>query len=89
MGTLFNLARTLVLIPTKNKNAIWKSPNTRRLKVKQLRIKTNPNFQLVNKSSRIGPHEILQSSMIDTVFYLLVKNNKGKGGGVGVKTEGG
>ena len=27
--------------------------------------------------------------MIDTVFYLLVKNNKGKGGGVGVKTEGG
>ena len=59
------------------------------MKVKQLRIKTNPNFQLVNKSSRIGPHEILQLSMIDTVFYLLVKNNKGKGGGVGVKTEGG
>ena len=31
--------------------------------------KTNPNFQLVNKPSWIGPHKVLQSSLIDTVFY--------------------
>ena len=43
----------------------------------------------MNKPSRIGPSEVLQSSLIDTVFYLCVKNNKGRGGGVGVKTEGG
>ena len=51
--------------------------------------KTNPNFHLVNKPSRIGPHEVLQSSLIDTDFYLCVKNNEGRGRGVGVKTEGG
>ena len=50
--------------------------------------KTNPNFHLVNKPSRIGPHEVLQSSLIDTIFYLLVKNNKGRGGEVGVKRRG-
>ena len=43
----------------------------------------------MNKLSRIGPHNVLQSSSIDTVFYLLVKNNKGRGGWVGFKTEGG
>ena len=35
--------------------------------------KTNPNFQLVNKPSRISPHEVKQSWLINTV-YLLVKN---------------
>ena len=42
----------------------------------------------MNKPSRIGPYKVLQLSLID-VFYLLVKNYKGRGGGVGVKTEGG
>ena len=51
--------------------------------------KTNPNFHLVTKPSRIGPHEALQSSLTDTVFYLLVKNNKGREGEVGVKRDGG
>ena len=51
--------------------------------------KTNPNFQLVNKPSWIGPHKVLQLSLIDTVFYLLVKNKKRRGGGMGVKREGG
>ena len=45
--------------------------------------KTNPNFRLVNKPSWIGPHKVLQLSLIDTVFYLLVKNNIRKGGEVG------
>ena len=36
---LFNLAKTLSLVPHKKKNAKWKSPSTRRLEVKQLRIK--------------------------------------------------
>ena len=49
--------------------------------------KTNSNFQLVNKPSWIGPHVVLQSSLIHTVFYLLVKNNKRRGCGVGVKRE--
>ena len=41
----------------------------------------------MNKPSRIGPHEVLQTSLID-VFYLLVKNNRVRGGGVGVKRGG-
>ena len=51
--------------------------------------KTNPNFQLVNKPSWIGPHKVLQLSLIDTVLYLLVKNKKRGGGGMAVKREGG
>ena len=41
--------------------------------------KTNPNFQLVNKPSQISPHEVLQSWLINTVYYSFVKNNKGEG----------
>ena len=43
----------------------------------------------MNKPSRISPHKVLQSSLIATVFYLCVKNNKGRGGevGWGVKTD--
>ena len=58
----------------------------------QERSETNPNLQLVNKPSWIGPHKVLQLSLIDTVFYLLVKNKKRGGGGrggMGVKREGG
>ena len=43
--------------------------------------KKNPNFQLVNKPSWISPHEVLQSRLINTVYDLLVKNNKGEGMG--------
>ena len=42
--------------------------------------KTNLNFQHVNKPSRISPNEILQSRLINTVYHLLVKNNKKEGG---------
>ena len=34
---------------------------------------------LVNKPSRISPHEVLQSWLINTVYHLLVKNNQGRG----------
>ena len=51
--------------------------------------KTNLNFQLVNKPSWIGQNKVLQLSLIDTVFYLLVKNKKRREGGMGVKREGG
>ena len=37
--------------------------------------------QLVNKPSRISPHEVLQSWLINTIYHLLVKNNQGRGGG--------
>ena len=58
-----------------------------KLKYKKLEVmqacsresKTNPNFQLVNKPSRISPHEVLQSWLINTVYYSFVKNNKGEG----------
>ena len=43
--------------------------------------KANPNFQLVNKLSWISPREVLQSWLINTVYHLLVKNNKGEGRG--------
>ena len=53
--------------------------------------KTKKNFQLVIKPSWIGPHKVLQLSLFDTVFYLLVKNKKREGGGgeIGVKRDGG
>ena len=51
--------------------------------------KTNPNFQLVNKSSWIGPQKALQFSLIYTVSYLLVKNKKRGEGGMGVNRDGG
>ena len=42
---------------------------------------TNLNFQLLNKASWISLHEVLQSRLINTVYHLLVKNNKGDGKG--------
>ena len=50
-------------------------------------IKNKSELQLLNKPS--GPHKVLQLSLIDTVFYLLVKNKKRREGGMGVKREGG
>ena len=44
----------------------------------QYQIQTS---QLVNKPSRISPHKVLQSWLINTVYHLLVKNNQGRGGG--------
>ena len=36
-------------------------------------------MQLVNRPSQIGPHEVLQSLLINTVYHLLVNDNKGEG----------
>ena len=47
--------------------------------VMQRGSKTNPNFQLVNKPSWICPREVLQQLLMDVVYHLLVKNNKGDG----------
>ena len=44
-----------------------------KLEVVQLRIK--------NKPSWVRPHEVLQSRLINTVYHLLEKNNKGEGMG--------
>ena len=52
------------------------------LGVMQPRKKTNLNFQLVNKPSWSSPHEVLQSWLINTVYHLLDKNNKGEGRGL-------
>ena len=55
--------------------------SNKKLEVMQQRIKTNPNFQLVNKPSWVSPHEVLQSWLINAVYHLLVKNNNGEGRG--------
>ena len=33
----------------------------------------------MNKQSRISTNEVLQSSLINTAYYLLVNNNEGEG----------
>ena len=38
------------------------------------------NFQLVNKSSGISPHKVLQWRLINAVYHLWVTNNKGERG---------
>ena len=43
----------------------------KKLEIIQPRI----NFQLVNKPSRISPHEDLQSLLINKIYYLLLNNN--------------
>ena len=58
-----------------------------KLKFKTLEVmqqwgQTNLKFQHMNKSSRITPNEVSQSWLINTVYCLLVKNNKGEGRGL-------
>ena len=82
---VFNLAKTLVLVPHKKqkcqvKKSTYKKVGDQKKKKSSRGSETNPNFHLVNKPSRIGPLKVLQSSLIYTVFYLLVNNNKGRGG---------
>ena len=52
-------------------------PKYKKLKVMQPRIE--------NKSERlvwISPHRVLLSLLINTVYYLLLNDNKGEGGGL-------
>ena len=41
----------------------------------------------IAESTRISPHEVLQSWLINTVYHLLVKNNKGEERGGGLKEK--
>ena len=91
IGALFNLAKTLVLVPHTKKCQV-KKPKYKKVGGQAAEDpKTKKNFQLVIKPSWIGPHKVLQLSLFDTVFYLLVKNKKRGGGGgvIGVKRDGG
>ena len=56
-GGLFNLAKTMVSVLHKE----------REYKVEKLKSITNLNCQLVNKPSRISPHEVLQSWLIQWI----------------------
>ena len=56
-------------------------------KYKKLEV-TQPNFQLVNKPSRISTKEILRSWLINTVYHLLMKSNKGEERGRGLNENG-
>ena len=54
----------------------------KKLDVMQPRIKNKSKLPAqVNKISWISPHEVLQSWLINTVYHLLLKNNKGEGRG--------
>ena len=46
-------------------------------------------IQHVNKSSWISPFEVLLLWLLDTVYQLLVKNDRRKGGGGGFKRKSG
>ena len=48
--------------------------------------KKKTELHFVNKPSQISPHEFLQFGLINTVYHLLVNNNRG---GEGPKREGG
>ena len=47
----------------------------KRLKFMQPKLKTNTSFQVVNNSSWISPHEVLQST-VNTVYHFLLKDNR-------------
>ena len=50
--------------------------------------KKKTNFQLMNKLSWISLNQVLQSWLIYTGYHKLVKNNRGKGRGLGLQKRG-
>ena len=73
-GGLFKLKTTMVSVLHKElEYKVEKLKN--KFRSCSLGSESNPNFQMVNKLSRISPHKVLQSWLINTVFHLLVKNN--------------
>ena len=56
-----------------------KSSSTRCFRSCNRGSESNPNFHLVNKSSRVSPHEVLRQWLINTVYNFLVMNNQGRG----------
>ena len=73
-GGLFNLK--VMMVSVLNKELEYKVEKLKnKFRSCSLGSESNPNFQVVNKLSRISPHKVLQSWLINTVFHLLVKNN--------------
>ena len=73
-GGLFNLKTTMVSVLHKElEYKVEKLMN--KFRSCSLGSESNPNFQMVNKLSRISSHKVLQSWLINTVFHLLMKNN--------------
>ena len=75
-GGLFHFANTLVSLLHKeleykveNLSKSWRSCSGG--------SKTSPNFQLVNKTSQISPHELLLSWLVNKFNHLLLKNDNG------------
>ena len=73
---LFNLSKTMLSVLPKEleykvkKLAIkYKTPEV----TTQLMINNSPNCQLVKKPSRISPHEVLQSRLINTVKRRIIR----------------
>ena len=77
-GCLFNFAKTIVSVLHKELER-----GVEKLKYKKVggHAAEDQKFQLVNKPSKISPHEVLQSWLINIVYHLLVTNNKGQGRG--------
>ena len=84
-GGLFNLEKTMVSVLQKEVEYKVEKLKHKKMEVMQSKQIQRPASEL--KPSRIGPHAVLQSWLINTVYHLLVKNNKGEG--MGLIWEGG
>ena len=47
----------------------WYQFKYKKLEVMQARTKNKSNFQVVNKPSRISPHEVVQPQLIKFIIY--------------------
>ena len=85
MGGLLNSTKMMVSILHKELESEVKNYkyNFRTWRSCSQGSKRNPIFQLVNLPAWIScPHKVLQLLLINTVFHVLVNNNKGEGGGL-------
>ena len=85
---IFNLVKMVVSALHRELECKVEKLKYKKFEVMQPRIKKT-NFQHMNKLSWISPNQVLQSWLIYTGYHKLVKNNRGKGRGVGLKKEGG
>ena len=71
-GDLFSLANAMASVLHKKIECKVETLKYKRLKVMQPKIKTNPSFQVVNNSSWISPHEVLQST-VNTFYHFFIE----------------
>ena len=71
-GGLFSLAKAMPSVLHKKGECKVETLKYKRLKVMQPKIKTNLSFQVVNNSSWISPHEVLQST-VNTVYHFFIE----------------